>query len=675
VTGYDSCKIPNFLARIYHLSQNGCVIYDSHRVVMKRNITISVLGRDLQINLAFITILFLGLIFKGVYLYSYALNNPYYSIPSMDSAVYVNWAHLIKQEGWLGTEIFYRAPFYPYLLSIIFWFAPNNLLAVYSMQLVMGICSVALIYSIGKKIYGERAGLIAAGFSLFYSPLTFFETKILPTITGIFLGLLSLYFLTRAEQEKKWYYWMAGAATLGVAALCRPNYLLMIPFLILAILVVHRRRPRETIIPILILILVPAVTIGPVSLRNYVVGKDFVPISANAGITFAQGNNPWARGSIAVIPGFSGEVTNQRHEETQIAESVTGRKLKPSEVNAFWFKWGLTFIQKEPLKYLKLLLCKGATFFNNRELGSNYLLDVDKEVTPWLKVAFLPFGFIIAWAVIGFVRIFLERPAALALIAAVISSFLTAMIFYVNSRYRMTLMPPALIMAGGGLDYLVRNPRRFGIILLTVGLTFIISLPPFLPLNKTQLSRSHSWAWAHLGSAYQDNNQLEKALWAYEKAIDMAPNSHRYYLETLNLFIALKKGKDEIIQWAQQVSKEISEEQYRYLILAEAYYSAKDYDKALEYNQKILSSFPGDHRLYLYSGILLGKMGKHHKAREVFSEGLKMNPVNIDLQYNYALACFMSGDREEAVQAARKIIKNAPHFDKARSLLRLMARE
>jgi tetratricopeptide (TPR) repeat protein len=178
-----------------------------------------------------------------------------------------------------------------------------------------------------------------------------------------------------------------------------------------------------------------------------------------------------------------------------------------------------------------------------------------------------------------------------------------------------------------------------------------------------------------LGGAYKNNNQLEKALWAYEKAIGMEPNNYRYYVETLNLFGALEKSKDDIIQWAQQVSDKISQEQYRYLIIAEAYYSANDYDKSLEYIQKVLSSFPRDPKLYLYSGILFGRMGKHHQAREVFSQGLKINPVNIDLQYNYALACFMSGDKEEASQAARKIVKNAPHFDKARSLLRQMARE
>jgi tetratricopeptide (TPR) repeat protein len=196
-----------------------------------------------------------------------------------------------------------------------------------------------------------------------------------------------------------------------------------------------------------------------------------------------------------------------------------------------------------------------------------------------------------------------------------------------------------------------------------------------MPIDDTYLSRAHSRAWAHLGAAYKNNNQLAKALWAYEKAIGMEPNSYRYYLETLNLFGALGKSKDEIIEWAQQISDKISEAQYRYLIIAEAYYSSNDHDKALEYIQKILSSFPRDHRLYLYSGILLGKMGKHHRARELFTEGLKINPLNIDLQYNYALACFMSGDKEEAMQAARKILMNAPHFDKARRLLERLDRK
>ena len=326
------------------------------------------------------------------------------------------------------------------------------------------------------------------------------------------------------------------------------------------------------------------------------------------------------------------------------------------------------------MEYLRLLLYKGAILLNNHELGSNYLLDVDREVTPWLRLAFLPFGFIMAWAVIGFARIFLERLPALALIAAFVGSFLTAMIFYANSRYRMTLVPAAIIMVGGGLDYILRNPKRLGVLLLTAGLTFVISLPPFMPIDGSHLSRSHSRAWAHLGGAYRNNNQLDKALWAYEKAIGMEPDNYSYYFEKIQLLGALGKSSNQIIQWAQQSTGRISPEEYRYLIMAEAYCSANDYDTALEYIEKILSSFPRDHRLYLYSGIVLGRMGKHHQAREAFSRGLEINPENIDLQFNYALACSMAGDKEEAMKVARKILINAPYFVKARSLLDQLAR-
>jgi tetratricopeptide (TPR) repeat protein len=419
----------------------------------------------------------------------------------------------------------------------------------------------------------------------------------------------------------------------------------------------------------LILAVTCSVIIGSVTLRNYVIGKDFVPISANAGVTFAQGNNPWARGSMVILPGFSGELTNQRHEETQIAERVTGRRLKPSEVSKFWFKGSLNFIQEQPLEYLRLLRYKTATLFNSFELGGNYLLSLDKEVTPWLKLAFLPFGFIMAWAVVGLIPISLERRPALALLATFISSLLILLIFYVNSRYRMTMVPATIIMAGGGLDYLLRNPKRVGVTLIIAGIVFFISLPPFMPLNETHLSRSNSRAWAHLGAAYKSDNQLQKALWAYEKAISMDPNNYRHYMEKIILVGALDENKDKIVQWAEEAVKKIPSKYYRYLIIAEAFHSSGNYNKALEFIKKILNSNTEDYNLYLNSGILLGRMGKHLRAKKAFSKGLEFNPQDIDLQYNYAVACLMSGDNEEAIRWAKKILTNAPYFYKARRLL------
>ena len=78
-------------------------------------------------NLWLVVILLLGIALKTVYLYSYAKNSPFYSNLRMDSAIYLNWATIINQEGWLGKEIFYRAPLYPYLLNItLFLFFLKN---------------------------------------------------------------------------------------------------------------------------------------------------------------------------------------------------------------------------------------------------------------------------------------------------------------------------------------------------------------------------------------------------------------------------------------------------------------------------------------------------------------------------------------------------------------------
>ncbi len=486
----------------------------------------------------------------------------------------------------------------------------------------------------------------------------------------MFLGLLFVYLLTRAEQERKYRYWFGGAAALGFAIICRPNYILVIPLLILALLTFHRKELSKLYVPLLILVLTPIVIIGTVTLRNFVVGKDFVPISANAGVTFAQGNNPWARGSMVILPEFSGEITNQRHEETQIAESVMGRKLKPSEVNRFWLKWGLNFIGENPLGYLRLLLYKIAMVCNSYELGSNYLLSIDKALTPWLRLAFLPFGFIMAWAIVGFAPLFRdERPPASTLLATFVGSFLMLLLFYVNSRYRMTLAPAAIIMAGGGLDYLLRKPKRARVIVILFGMLFLFSLPPFMPLNEAQIARSHSLAWAHLGAAFKNNNKLEKALWAYEGAINRDADNYRYYLEKISLLGAMNKSENEIMEWVKQKVNNISSKPYRDLIIAEAFYSTKNYDEAEEYVEKIISSSSQDYKLYLHSGILLGRMGQHVRAKAALTKGLIYNSTNIDLQYNYALACFISGDKEEAIKWTRKILTNAPHFDKARRLL------
>jgi len=76
----------------------------------------------------------------------------------------------------------------------------------------------------------------------------------------------------------------------------------------------------------------------------------------------------------------------------------------------------------------------------------------------------------------------------------------------------------------------------------------------------------------------------------------------------------------------------------------------------LGHNIKFSSSESQDYRLYLRAGIMLGRVGRHVRARDVLAKGLQISPEDIDLQYNYALACAMSANNREAVEMTRKII-------------------
>jgi len=48
---------------------------------------------------------------------------PFFSVLLGDSRGYDEWARRIAAGEWLGTDVFYQAPLYPYFLAVIYWAA------------------------------------------------------------------------------------------------------------------------------------------------------------------------------------------------------------------------------------------------------------------------------------------------------------------------------------------------------------------------------------------------------------------------------------------------------------------------------------------------------------------------------------------------------------------------
>ena len=62
-----------------------------------------------------------------------------------DASAYDAWARRIAAGDWLGREVFYQAPLYPYLLGVWYALAGPGLLALRALQAVLGAAACAVL--------------------------------------------------------------------------------------------------------------------------------------------------------------------------------------------------------------------------------------------------------------------------------------------------------------------------------------------------------------------------------------------------------------------------------------------------------------------------------------------------------------------------------------------------
>src|SRR5437667_11926305 len=88
-------------------------------------------------------------------------NAPFFTLLVGDARSYDEWAQRIAGGEWIGRDVFYQAPLYPYFLGTIYSLAGRSLMAVRIVQAVIGACSCVLIGAAARRLFSERVGLIA----------------------------------------------------------------------------------------------------------------------------------------------------------------------------------------------------------------------------------------------------------------------------------------------------------------------------------------------------------------------------------------------------------------------------------------------------------------------------------------------------------------------------------
>lgn len=263
-----------------------------------------------------------------------------------------------------------------YLTAVYAIFGPNPLMARIIQAVIVGVLHPWLAYRLGRRVFGERSGLLAAAFTavyiyfIYYSAALMTEPFYITAILGALYGLLELRD-TGAGEERRLA--LAVGLALGFAVLLRQLFLLLIPFLLLwlwAMRFYDGRRAgaeRRGLKDILFCPRAPwrssAVIVGlvilmilPFTIYNYGRYGRFVLLNTNAGYAFFWGNHP--------IYGtrFQGILSPEMGSyQDLIPEELRG--LDEPSLEQALMKRGMQFIIDDPGRYALLSLSRVPVYF------------------------------------------------------------------------------------------------------------------------------------------------------------------------------------------------------------------------------------------------------------------------------------------------------------------------
>ena len=178
-------------------------------------------------------------------------------------------------------------PGYSLLLAGAFKVVGESNNAIQVMQIVCDAAAVVILFLIALKLVAPLAAIIAAFFAAISPQFAYFSVLLLPDSLSVVPILLAVYFLIRGRERKRMVNFAIAGALIGVSCWFRANALLLAPFLAAcSFLFVERGRRLHASAAILAGALV---VIAPITIKNAIVFRRFIPLSLGAGQTLLEG--------------------------------------------------------------------------------------------------------------------------------------------------------------------------------------------------------------------------------------------------------------------------------------------------------------------------------------------------------------------------------------------------
>ena len=304
----------------------------------------------------------------------------------LDPRYFDEWAVRIAGGEWIGSQMFFVDPLYPYFLGAVYALFGHQLLLVRLLQAAIGVGTVVLVRHLGQRLGDGAIGNGAALLYAVYGPAIFNEAEIEKTAFAAFFLLLAVVLTLGSTRSA----WLLGGVAIGLATLSRANMLLLVVPLGLYLVRggAGSWHPRRTGLFIAGCLLV----LTPVVWRNYHVGGEFSLVTS-AGQNLYIGNNPYnTSGNYGQLPFVQPAPEYEEDDFRAAAETRTGHTMRPGEISRYWARAAWNHVRANPGFAARMLGRKVSLVLNDYEVPDNQDMLSWPATLPILRWSLLSFG-------------------------------------------------------------------------------------------------------------------------------------------------------------------------------------------------------------------------------------------------------------------------------------------
>lgn len=325
-------------------------------------------------------------------------------------------------------------PLWPFLLALFTKLGVNSYAHQQLVNACVGVLVVVVVGLLGRRVAGDRVGLVAACLAAVYPLLVIADGSMMSeSLYGLLIALALLLAYRLIDQPAMGTAALLGAA-IGLAALTRTEALLLLPLLLLPL--VRRLGVGQVAVACAALVLV----VAPWTVRNWIVFDQPVLISTNDSTVLAGANCPAA---------YSGNDIGRwiffclpRRERVNEAQEAT-------------------LLRRDGIHYARdhsgrLPAVLGARFLRTWDLFQPFrLMTFKAPPQPYgalQKAAIVAFWLVALLAIAGLVLLRRRGRALLPLIAPLAMVTLASLIGYGDTRLRHAAEIPLIVLAAVALE-------------------------------------------------------------------------------------------------------------------------------------------------------------------------------------------------------------------------------